>query len=231
MNHRTSIIGLLVTLTAAAAGVGSLSGCNILGPASYLIGGLPKIDAEYELVDRPTVVFVDDRANVIVASAHAMRHAIADRVSTDLMKQGVLSQENTISPRDAMGIVNNRDRHEELMPVDAIGRAVGAEQVIFIEMRLFAESTDGVTPRPTAACGVRVIDVAERVRLYPLTEDTIEPSRPVQATMPAVDPIVFRSTSSRLKVHELLAEETGAAIAKLFYRHESRELGGNLNPR
>ena len=136
----------------------------------------------------------------------------------------------TISPRDAMGVVASRDRHGELMPIDAIGRAVGAEQIIYVQMLAFSGTSDGVTPRPTARCRVRIIDVAQRVRLYPPPESQ-EVSRLIEVNTREVDPAMLRSTASRLKVYQALADETGEAIAKLFYKHEVKELGGSLEPR
>jgi hypothetical protein len=129
-----------------------------------------------------------------------------------------------------MGVVATSDRHGELMPIDAIGRAVGAEQIIYVQMLAFSGSPDGATPRPTAMCRVRVIDVAERTRLYP-PPDSQEASRLIQVNTREVDPAMLRSAASRLKVYQALAEETGEQVAKLFYRHEVKELGGSLQPR
>lgn len=217
-------VAILMSLSLAIA----LSGCNILGPLAYFAEGPPSVNAEYTLPDRPTVVFVDDRANVIGSNAPAIRRAIADKASEDLMVKKLVT--TTISPRDAMGVVATSDRHGELMPIDGIGRAVGAEQIIYVQMIAFSGTSDGVTPRPTAICRVRVIDVAERERLYP-PPDSQEASRLVQVNIREVDPAMLRSTASRLKVYEALAEETGGQIAKLFYKHEIKELGGSLQPR
>ena len=223
MNGGRFITAMILLLLAAASG-----GSNILGPVAYFVEGPPTVDAEYLLPDRPTVVFVDDRANVIGSNAPALRRAIADKVSEELMVKKLVAI--TFSPRDAMGAAASKDRHEELMPIDAIGRAVGAEQVIYVEMLAFTGSPDGVTPRPTAVCRVRVIDVTERTRLYP-PEDSQEASRLLQVSTREVDPTILQSPASRLKAYQALAEETGDQIAKLFYKHERKELGGSLQPR
>jgi hypothetical protein len=205
-----------------------IAGCNIAGPVAYFVGGPPSVNAEYKLPDRPTVVYVDDRANTIGTNAPAIRRAIAEKVSEDLMVKKLVT--TTISPRDAMGVVATSDRHGELMPIDAIGRAVGAEQIIYVQMLSFSGTSDGATPRPTAVCRVRVIDVVERKRLFP-PPDSQEASRLLEVNTREVDPAMLRSAASRLKVYQALADETGEQIAKLFYKHEIKELGGSLEPR
>jgi hypothetical protein len=94
----------------------------------------------------------------------------------------------------------------------------------------FQDLPQDLTPRPTAACRVRVIDVESRRRVYP-GPDAQEPSRLLQITTREVDPGLYGTRSGRLQVLESLAVETGQQIAKLFYKHERKELGGNLNPR
>ena len=53
------------SLTALAVVVISMGSCNIIGPIAYMATPEPTIDAEYLLDDRPTVVFVDERSNVL----------------------------------------------------------------------------------------------------------------------------------------------------------------------
>jgi len=199
-------------------------GCNIVGPAAYIVGGPGTIEAEHALADRPTVVFVDDRENVV--NPTSLRRVIAEKVSEDLMTRKVVTR--TISPHDAMSLAARHDTHKEVMPIDAIGRAVGAEQIVYVEMLVFQES-DGQVPRPVAACRVRVIDVENRERVFPPSESD-RPYRQVELRMREVSPDQYRSRATRFQIVESLAEELGDRIAKLFYKHE-RDLGGRLEPR
>ena len=160
------------TRRVAALGLGLLAGlccltasCNIVAPAAYLTVGQDKVPAAYEPQDRPTVVFVDDRQNVIPMNASRVRREIADKVGTDLLEKEVLTE--VIAAQDAMAVVRNRDREGQLMSIDTIGEAVGAEQVIYIEMISFRGSPDGYSPRPSAACRLKMIDVPNRTRLFP----------------------------------------------------------------
>lgn len=207
-------------------GLAGLPGCNIVGPASYIVMGQGKVDAEYALQDRPTVVFIDDRENLV--NPVMLRRAIAEKASEELMVQEIVTR--TISPSDAIQLVSRYDTNEEVMPIDAIGRAVGAEQIIYVEMVSFDESMDGFTPRAAGTCRVRVIDVANRARLFPPPEADV-PYRTLQVVTEEVSTELYRSRTSRMQIGELLAAQMGDRIAKLFYHHEARELGRRLTPK
>lgn len=217
MNRLISLIAFLVSSLVA-------SGCNIVGPAAYIVGGPGSIDAEHALADRPTVVFIDDRENIV--NPTSLRRLIAEKVSQDLMTRKVVMR--TISPHDAMSLASRHDTHKDVMPVDAVGRAVGAEQIVYVEMLVFQDS-EGQVPRPVAACRVRVIDVENRERLYP-PRDAERPFRVLEVRMREVNPDLYRSRATRYQISESLANELGDRIAKLFYKHE-RDLGGRLESR
>lgn len=203
-----------------------LGGCNIVTPVSYLVFGPEKVEAQYELKDVPTVVYIDDRQNVV--NPVSLRRMIADSASTDLMQFNCVT--TTISGQDAMAIVLQKEKSNKVMSIEDIGKAVGAQQVIYVEMQMFTESPDGATPRPTAQALVRVIDIDQHERVFPPTDGT-EKSRTIQASLRVVDYNELRNSASRGKLMQDLAKETGVVIAKLFYKHEPRNLGGNLTPR
>jgi hypothetical protein len=204
----------------------ALPGCNIVGPAAYLIEGPPSVDAEYTLKDVPTLVFIDDRQNVV--NPISLRRVIADSASTDLMVKKCVK--TTISGQDAMVIVAQQERNSKILSMEEIGQKVGARQIIYIEMTQFSDSPDGVTPRPVAAGKVRVIDLDAHERTFP-PKDAEQPFRMVQAAGREVDINEYRTLSTRLPIFENLAKEMGVEVAKLFYKHEVRQLGGKLKSR
>lgn len=213
---------------ALVAAVGAaLGSCNIVGPAAYIIGGQPKVEAQYALSDRPTVVFVDDPENIL--PDRSLRRLIGDKVSQELMVRELIT--TTISPADALAVAR-RDRFGQKMPIDAIGRAVGAEQVVFIDMVSFSLTPDNVTPRPVGACQVKVIDVTNRERLFPTADGGFRGASgyPVQVAMRQISLERYRTTSSRRSIREQLANEIADQITKVFYRHVPDELGSHLNP-
>lgn len=215
-----------LVLIIASAWTFAVSGCNIVGPAHYLIAGGPKVDPEYVLADVPTLVYIDDRNNVV--NPISLRRVIADRVSGDLMQQKAVQV--TISSQDAMILAAQRERNSQILSIEEIGSAVGARQVIYVEMFQFTDTPDGFTPRPISTCRVKVIDLDQKKRMYP-NEDADLPYREVQVMTREVDPALYASRGGRLKVFETLAQQTGDQVAKLFYKHEYRPLGENLNPR
>lgn len=221
MPIRQIISSLLLVVCVTASG-----GCNIVTPAAFLLTPPPMTEAEYELKDRPTVVFIDDRDSVV--NPVAFRRTIGDKISEDLMVKKVLS--HTIRSHDAMGVAARHDTKSKVMPIDAIGRAVDAEQVIYVEMVTFVDHIDGQTPRALATARVRVIDVVNRERLYPTSEDD-QPFRLVEVLTREFSQDAYASRATRIQIYETLANELGAAIAKLFYRHETRELGQRLGGR
>ncbi len=218
-------VWLLVAIAAAALVLGS---CNILGPASYLAFGKPKVEAQYQLLDRPTVVFVDDRSDAIPLNATRVRRTIADKISTELMARELVT--NVISSRDAMALARQRDREDKLLAIDDIGDAAGAEQVIYVQMMSFLGSPDGYTPKPTATCRVKVIDVARRTRLFP-APDAVGAWREVAVVVPVISREQYRTASGRRQIEQMLALLTADQVAKLFYRHVHEEIGSRLQPR
>jgi len=203
-----------------------LGGCNIVAPASYLVLGTGTVEAEYVLPDVPTVVFIDDRANVV--NPVSLRRVIADKVSQDLMTEEVLTM--TISPQDAMSVAKQQERANEIMSIEDIGKAVGAKQVIYIKMIAFKDTPDGTTPRPVGVCEVKVIDVESRQRTFP-ARGAKQEVRMVQVTGRPIDPDTYRTRTGRVSVFNELAEIMGRDVGRLFYKHEPRAAGQNIDPR
>ncbi|MHC5022532.1 MAG: hypothetical protein ACYTGG_01295 [Planctomycetota bacterium] len=113
----------------AAAGV-LAAGCNIVTPIVYAVSPPPTQPALYPLEDRPTVVYVDDRRNLL--SYRSLRRRIGDVTIGELLDNEVLTPDHAISSRNAILIVDQNDRHSQPMAIDAIGRAVRAEQIIYV---------------------------------------------------------------------------------------------------
>ncbi|MHC5002902.1 MAG: hypothetical protein ACYTJ0_07240, partial [Planctomycetota bacterium] len=204
-----------------------LPACNILGGVAFVVHGPPKAPAMYELQDRPTVVFVDDRNNTIPQRSDLIRRRVADRVSEQLMTKNVITV--TIEPQDALAAAKLTDRYSEVMSIDGIASTVGAEQIIYIEMLSFEATPDGYTPRPRAACAVKVWDAVEHVKLFP-SPDAPETAHVMQVDTLPLSTDLYQSRSSLVQVYQVLAEEMGVRIAKLFYEHEIRELGSQSDP-
>ncbi|MFO0874854.1 MAG: hypothetical protein U0575_12910 [Phycisphaerales bacterium] len=195
--------------------------CNIVTPAVYLLDGPPKTPAAFILPDLPTVAFVDDRKNIL--PRFDLRGTIGDETSRVLLEKKVVQK--TFSSRELLNLVRKQDTDKDLMPMDAIGRAAGADQIIYIRIVTWQLTPDGYTPRPVAGADVRVIDCVNRTRIFPTGA---EESRYVEATTGEVSTELYGSNATRRKLEDLLAKQLGLEIAKLFYEHETKELGGQL---
>ncbi|MCA9286615.1 MAG: hypothetical protein KDA22_15425 [Phycisphaerales bacterium] len=205
-------------LVSAAGALLAAGACNIVGPVAFIIEGPPKTPAMFELPDRPTVVFVDDRKNVLPRSS--LRMVIGDTAAEALLTSKTLTK--TISARDAINLARVQETGRKPMSIDAIGEAVGADIVIYVNMVSFGEADLDGLPRPTAAAEVRVIDVVNDVRLFPV--DVGSPQY-VQAVGDPVSPEMTRSASMVRQIEDVLAARLGAEVAKLFYEHETKPLG------
>jgi hypothetical protein len=214
---------LAFALLVALAAVGSA--CNIVAPAAYIVHGLEKTPAVYPLPDRPTVIFVDDRRNVI-AGRVSLRRVIADTASERLMTEKVVTR--TISPRDVIAIAQKQDEAGKPLAMDELGRQAGAEQMIYVEMESFALSSDGVTPKPQASCAVRVIDITGRTRLFP-PPGAMPGAYPLMVSNETASDSVITSAARR-DLEEKLARQLGDALAKIFYKHVEDDVGTRLNP-
>lgn len=225
MDRWTRAAGLTAAVVVAGAGLGS---CNILGPAAYLAMGQAKMPPMYVLEDRPTAIFVDDRNNAIPINSSRTRRTIADTISQELM--GLQLVTKVIRPADAMALVRSQDREGQLLSMQAIGEAVGAEQLIYVEILSFRGSPDNVTPQPSAACRVKVIDVVNHTRLFP-APDAERGWQDVAVKSPAVSPELYQSTQGRRQIEQMLATLLGDQVTKLFYEHIPDEIGTRLETR
>ncbi|MFM1868521.1 MAG: hypothetical protein RL591_1929 [Planctomycetota bacterium] len=214
----------------SAVGVLSAAGCNIVTPVAYAIEGPGQIDAEYTLSKKKTVIFVDDPRNILPRTA--LRTAIGDAVSFDLMERGHL--ESTVASRDAIAVARSGSagNAQKLMTVEAVGKALDCAQVIHIQPTVFDLSgrTDDRGIRPTAIVQVKVLDLEMRVRTYPAAE-SMPDGREVTAIIREESSDGLRTRAGRTQIEDQLARKIALEVAQLFYQHDRVDLGENLGTR
>jgi hypothetical protein len=204
--------GLAVGALAAGAALWASSGCNIVGPAFLLVHGPEKIPQAYDLPkERPTVIFLDDRAGHITRST--TRDRVTAAAEAALLKADVLDR--LLDSRAAAAFVANEPRGD-LKSISEVGRAVDAEVVVYVTPEMFAMSADGQTFAPTARLRVKVIDATADARMWPEERegyvfDVTAATR--QGTAPT-DSAALREAEDRF------ADLVGLRIAQLFYKHE-----------
>ncbi|MEX2219017.1 MAG: hypothetical protein WD749_09680 [Phycisphaerales bacterium] len=192
---------------------GVVAGCNIVGPAFYLVHGPEKTKRLYELdAKRATVVFVDDRGNRV--PRRSLRLMIAQEAEKTLLKGKAL--EDMISADSAMAAAGN-DRSDRPAPITEIGRALKADVVIYATVDQFDLSPDGATYAPAAVLRVKVIDAANDTRLWPADAA----GHPLTVRMTARSRDIPTGTAARYTAEEELAKQAGMELANLFITHET----------
>ena len=208
-----------IAIVVMCAAVLLVAGCNYLLPASYIIEGPPKAPAAFELPSKRTVVIVDDKINRMPRVA--LRVGIGDSVGTHLLENNVVPE--TITTRDAVALIRRMDTASKPISIQRICESLGAEQVVYVEIDDFNLSGGREEGGPEAVALVKVLDITNGSRLWPTAG-----SEAVQSSLQDINPSLITTSAGRREVEDKLAEKLGEDIAKLFYAHERRELGGRL---
>lgn len=233
MSETSTMRRIVATAVLAALGAGCAllaSGCNIITPVAYAIEGPGKIDAEFLLPNKKTVVFVDDPNNIFPRTT--LRSTLGDAVSFDLMGQEVLT--STVPTRDAIAISRSKSEGDagRLISIEAIGRALDCAQVIHIQPTTFdiAGRSDMQGIRPTAIVRVKVLDLDSKERVYP-SPDVMPSGREVTVTIRETSSEALRSRAGRVQIEDALVQRIAVDVARLFYKHDRIDLGENLGTR
>ena len=205
----------------------------ILGLCAVAVGGcgmIPfltqafvrkKIKAAYLLEDRVTLVMVDDAQLRLGDSAVANR--IADRIADDLRDAKVVSRFVPLQQLNAL-IVKLGDEYEHTA-IDRIGRDLGAEQVVHVNIDSVTMGSDPGMLRPIATVTVKVVDAVAGKRVFPEPR-AAEGPRGLSLTMRAN----YRRTDDEIRgdmkmVVQKLAQQIGRDVAYVFYDHLPRQPG------
>jgi hypothetical protein len=197
-----------------------LPACNIASVVHYVTSPDPSQEAHYVLPNVRTVVFVDDRKNVMHPTQ--LRRVLAERITNDLLQNDTLT--TMISPRDIMRVSASIDRYGEPVPMSDLAKSVDAQTLIYVEISGFSLTSDGHTAKPVANCNVKVLNVDERTRVFPVDEEFF----PVRAVVTNIAPSRLSGSGEIRKLSEELVSNLGEAVAKLFYEHYTGRLGENI---
>ncbi|MEM9064671.1 MAG: hypothetical protein AAGB51_04195 [Planctomycetota bacterium] len=202
----------LLNSVLAALTVSLLAGCNIAAPAYFIIAGPPKRDASFDLEqERPTLVFVDDRANI--APRRALRTMSARAATQVLLDQGELN--DAIDPTPAYRVAS-QDELATPQPIEAIGTAVGADVVLYAILDTFDLRGATDSSGPTAVARVKVLDLETRQNVWPGTPTGF----PIRVVLPKPPNFGLTGRTDQVELENALAQQLGVGIAQLFYTHE-----------
>lgn len=206
----------LMCLALCVCAASSLGGCNILGPAIYFAVGPDKVQPAYELPkDRPTVIFIDDRANRI--PQRSVRELIGTVAEKTLLENS--AARNVIESRRVQAVVA-RERFGKPMGIAEVGQALEAEVVIYAWVDEFSLTPDGQTYSPSASLRVKVIDATTKERLFP--PEGADPWHIVSVNVPLQQGAPPSTNAEKALAEENLARWVGRALGRQFFEHESR---------
>lgn len=217
--------GARTRAAALAAGVAAsaiaLAGCNIVAPVFYAVHGPGKVEAAYELPNRPTVILVDDPGSRV--SQRRLRAQIGDVAQRYLLEKKVLT--DMVDTRAALALASQPPPvGEKPMSVAAIGRNVEAEVVIYVVLKEFLPNGTAPDYSPRVTMDVKVLDALAGERLWPgasvhdpgFTFTLNIPTRPGRVQNPT-------TTADALARESELATLAGRGLAQLFHTVEVTE--------
>lgn len=209
--HRGVILSATVVLCAA-----SLSCVGHWGGLGYFagMGRDTKVDQEFTLPENTLVILVDDPGEKV--QWPRARGLLAEYVGEELAQHDAV--EKIVRP-EAVARLRRMDTEFESYPATVVGRKVGADTVLLLEVRDFFAPVE-IEDTSTAAkmtVAVKVLNANERdnaddVRLWPVDRG----GHIIETQLKAVE--VHALEGDQATAREL-ARRTAIHVARLFYQH------------
>ncbi len=188
----------------------------LVGLAIGLVGC--KQPAMYELQLRPTVVLVDDPQEYMGLTGQS--EAVAWRIDRDLRERVKDIEPLMIDQSEMTALRHKLGKDFASTPIDKIGQALGAQQVIHVAV-LDAQARAGAgTIQPSATGEVKIIDVVERKRLFPASVTAETPGQMVEVEMPMRAITIENANAAEVQGMQLIAQKLGREVARLFYEFD-----------
>ncbi len=210
-NVTLSLTGRFVRQVLLALILGSmtlaLGGCSILGLAAYKFTPPPRTSAKYVLPQEPTVVLIENFRDPAQHEIDAQQ--LTKAVLIDLKRF------KTVPLVDDLAVQQLRDRDKAAlakMSIPAVGRAVGAKQVIYVD--LIRNTIDMEAGRQMVKASlevrVKVVDVATGASRWP---NEVEQGWPLSMETPWVS---IDNNTNEVMFLQRIQEDMGVQIGKLF---------------
>lgn len=195
-----------------------LTGAVLIGgcaPFGFLVASFlppPKIPAQYELPERATVlVFPDDPSHRL--EYPPVRAMVAERVARALREQELVAD---VVPYNRLLSLQSRTTEFNRIPIHEVGRQLGADTVIYVEIDSFQTRENPSIPlwNGQFRARVRVVNVADGEVLWPRDGST---GAPVAVSTPVEE---NTNPGYQAQLAERLSQRMADVVAKLFYEHE-----------
>jgi len=181
----------------------TLSGCAAAGLASYVVSGPPTVPAKYIPLKVPTVVMAENPRLPIAQMVGPM-------IARDVTQQLAIYEVAPVVAPDKIDELRMKDaRAFRARSIQSIGRTVGAEQVLLIELQEYAIQMDAGSDmiRGQTIAIVRFVSVQDGTTLWP--EDSVG-GFPIEAKVPYAKLSDGASEASlRIALNKILSIEIG----------------------
>ena len=207
-----AFIGLVITCTSSGCGQtfgGLLYHFNILQR--------PSIPARYKLNTGPLLILVDDDLSLLTWSQG--RDLLANEIGRHLREAGVKAQ---VIPNHKLDAMRRADPLLDGKSISEIGKALGAEQVLWLQFREFVAIKQVQTAVRAARCTMRVkvFDPHAKSKAEMRVWPSFREGEFVSISKSASELIQYAGDA---EVARMIVEETADAVAKLFYKHRPDE--------
>ncbi|MEO0965442.1 MAG: hypothetical protein AAFY08_10010 [Planctomycetota bacterium] len=234
MTHRR-VATRLTPLVAAALGLTTLgmqSGCEGVAAAAVVFRDTD-VKAVYTLPDRSMAVLVDDPKNQLrdVNGAGRVLANITYHLHQNRKKAGLSESTEIFGVSDVRAL--QREVGPEAfaaMPIDEIGRELGAEMVLYAEVLSAGARVAGGLYKPNAVVEVKLVNAEDGRRIWPNPGTSMSGPGPgyVKTIEEEYEASAITDRSVEFQMMRRLAEEAGKEIAQLFYKHRGKEPGDML---
>ncbi len=185
------------------------SGCNIVGAIASKASPPPTVKAQYKPpATEPVLAVVENPHNP--ASVQLESDAIA-RMLTDQLKVHTVAP--VVDSSEIESLRQSKGAGFRHMPIDEIGRSLGAKQVIYVNLERFEveRAAGSEMPGGNAEARVRVVSADDGAVLWPI--DSAQGYPLMVKVQPEHSATVGAEQSARQRLQTELAER----VAKLFY--------------
>jgi hypothetical protein len=195
----------MLAITAGLGGLLSLGGCALFGFAAQALFP-PKINAQYEPPKAaPMLILVENRQNpgMSVAESDELTSYIAD----DLNAYEVCP---VVDRTKLQALRDQQEKSADKMSISEIGKAVGAQQVLYVDLRRSSiGNVEGVPLHGRLDIAVHIVDVKSGRTTFPKTStEAYAMTFETPLTAGGNDPALIR---------QALLGNAGTSIGRLFH--------------
>jgi hypothetical protein len=187
------------------------AGCTTAGALTHKLMGPPPVPAQYTPEKEPMLVLVENYRNPSAALSDAQR--LEDRINEQITQYKIAP----LTDPAKLDALRNQGGFST-MTIPAVGRACGAKQVLYVNVRKFSvEGTVGAEMlKGTADMSVRVVDVESGSNRWPA--DTTGSPVAIETPWLRQAPDANEGT-----LREQMASRAADYIVKLFRKHGTED--------